>query len=323
MRAIFPFLLCLLNIVFSHAENSTSGDFDSTGVLSIDTLKNFEWDIPIQNQNKTIGLAWGLLPGGTQIYSEHYVRAGFLIALEAYLISEVFYNSTLRTQKYQTATQQWAQKSAPWLDSLTHHPLSPLNNIWRDSLGKNIKQMRRQADATEENKGLLKSQQAWLFGLHLYGFMDGFGILLHNERRKTAKLDPKIAVLSAILAPGFGQIYNDQWGKAGLLWMSFIGSYASFNARQQTVEYYLKRYQTAFIEGNSSDVQLMSDKVTFFRKKRNQYIWAPFLFYLYSIGDAAVDATLSDFDAPQNDKTPKLSLMPFDDGLQFQLSGRF
>ena len=39
--------------------------------------------------------------------------------------------------------------------------------------------------------------------------------------------------------------------------------------------------------------------VTTYRKSRNQYYWGIALLYLYSIGDAVVDAALNDFDAPE------------------------
>ena len=46
------------------------------------------------------------------------------------------------------------------------------------------------------------------------------------------------------------------------------------------------------------DFDRVQERVTYYRKNRNQYIWAMALLYLYSMGDAVVDALLSDFDNP-------------------------
>lgn len=62
----------------------------------------------------------------------------------------------------------------------------------------------------------------------------------------------------------------------------------------------------------SEDYERVVERVTYYRKNRNQYIWASALLYLYSIGDAVVDALLSDFDNPLH-----LALLPnFNGGAQ-------
>ena len=55
----------------------------------------------------------------------------------------------------------------------------------------------------------------------------------------------------------------------------------------------------------SEDYERVAERLTYYRKNRNQYIWGIALIYLYSIGDAAVDALLSDFDNPVH-----LALLP-------------
>ena len=50
----------------------------------------------------------------------------------------------------------------------------------------------------------------------------------------------------------------------------------------------------------SEEYERVAERVTYYRKNRNQYIWAIALLYLYSVGDAAVDALLSDFDNPMH-----------------------
>ena len=72
------------------------------------------------------------------------------------------------------------------------------------------------------------------------------------------------------------------------------------------VEYYLDRKHFLEKESkNSEELDRVQERVTYYRKNRNQYIWGVALIYLYSIGDAVVDALLSDFDNPVH-----LALLP-------------
>ena len=67
------------------------------------------------------------------------------------------------------------------------------------------------------------------------------------------------------------------------------------------VEYYLDRKHVVERESTTSEeYERVEERVTYYRKNRNQYIWAMALIYLYSMGDAAVDALLSDFDNPMH-----------------------
>ena len=106
------------------------------------------------------------------------------------------------------------------------------------------------------------------------------------------------ALLLSVI-PGLGQMYNGEFGKAGLLYMSIIGASTSIWTSQNMVEYYLWRKH--FMEQEvvePEDFDKIVERVTYYRKNRNQYIWALALLYLYSMGDAVVDALLSDFDNP-------------------------
>ena len=62
----------------------------------------------------------------------------------------------------------------------------------------------------------------------------------------------------------------------------------------------------------SEEYDRIKERVTYYRKNRNTYIWGGVLIYLYSIADAAVDALLSDFDNPLH-----MALLPnFNGGAQ-------
>ena len=134
---------------------------------------------------------------------------------------------------------------------------------------------------------------------------DAFGIWWNNNYRSVELRSMKSAILWALI-PGFGQMYNGEFGKAGLLYMGLIGASTSIWTSQKMVDYYVKRKHTMEAESpESEDYERVAERTTYYRKNRNQYIWGIALIYLYSIGDAAVDALLSDFDNPVH-----LALLP-------------
>lgn len=294
-----PILLILLFFGFSFADPTQKG---VSGLPSIDTLQTWEWDIQSDRTNYALGLGLGtLLPGGSQYYTKHYTRAGFLTAIELYLLSEVLVNQPLRRSKRLKASNLSFANAVPYADSMARMPADSAYDRWNSLFHSHLDDARENLDVIEENNGLLASEWAWLAGLHLYGLLDGFEMIhRNNSPRSTEAKSMGTAIALAALLPGAGQIYNGSWGKAGLLYMSLIGSYISFEARQHSVEYYEQRRAIAAAENNSSLESDMRERATFFRKKRNQYIWAPLLFYFYSIGDAAVDAKMADFDHKKN-----------------------
>lgn len=293
----------LLNIAFwvlllsgaVAAEGIVAG---KSGIPSIDTLPNNEWDVPVPPQSLASVMAMGLLPGGAQFYTHHNVRGGFLLGLELGLAYEVFYNKPKQQQKRiddarpsrdSAAYYTRRMLSATQTDSVMH---------WQSRRNYHAGRVRYFNDKKLTEEDLRRSELAWLAGLHVYGLFDAYGIWKNNQGRSYEKREVKTAVWKAALVPGLGQIYNDEYGKAGLLYMAIIGSAVSLDSRQQMVNYYVLRHRTALYEKNSTEASETAEQLTFFRKKRNQYIWGLALFYLYSIADAAVDATLSDFDSP-------------------------
>ena len=160
--------------------------------------------------------------------------------------------------------------------------------------------VREKSDKKMEQEDLRYAENAWLFGLHLYGMMDAFGIWYNNNYRSVELRSMTTALLLGLI-PGLGQMYNGEFGKAGLLYMGLIGAAASIRTSQNMVEYYLDRKH--FLESEQSskeELERVKERVTYYRKNRNQYIWGLALIYLYSLGDAVVDALLSDFDNPMH-----------------------
>jgi len=269
-----------------------------SGIPAIDTLPTYEWDVPTEHNSLTKTMLYGILfPGGAQFYTEHYTRGGFLVAIEGGLAYEVFYNKPMQQKKRFRDTQAAQDSVGKYTRLLLIN--GGIHSDWIATRNLYLENIRMNNDTKMKEEDLRHSEYAWMVGLHLYAVMDGYGIWKHNQGRSTETKSVLSAVWRAAVLPGWGQFFNQEYGKAGLLYMSFIGGTVSFNSRQAMVRYFEQRQKTAAQEGLSpAEQSSIGEDLLFFRKKRNQYIWGMGLFYLYSIADAAVDAALSDFDSP-------------------------
>jgi TM2 domain-containing membrane protein YozV len=292
---LFSLLLLLASLAFG--DPLVPG---KSGLPSIDTLPKNEWDVLTQRQSYTVGLTLGaLVPGGAQFYTKHNIRGGILLGLESYLLSEVLVNQALRRDKNLQQARILLAGVSPYADSMARFAGDPRYETWSAQFRGGVRSARVNLAVVEEAQGLWASQWAWLAGLHLYGLLDGYEMIERNRNGRVYRpKSTRAAVLWSLAIPGGGQWYNGSPGKAGLLYMGYLGSWISFQARQHSVEYYEAQKNLALAENDQSLAQDMSERATFFRKKRNQYIWAPMLFGMYSVADAAVDAMMSDFDNP-------------------------
>ena len=271
-----------------------------TGIVAIDTLPVNEWDIPTKRNSLAMTMLFAIFPGGGQYYTEHYVRGGFITGIELLLLYEVTANKSYQHKRV-------LEQAEPFRDSVAFYTDKVLHERNRDSLAyyhekrtEFIGRVHEKSDKKMEQEDLRKAETAWMYGLYLYSFFDAFGIWYNNNYRSVELKSMKTALLWSII-PGFGQMYNREFGKQGLLYMAFIGSATSIWTSQNMVEYYLDRKHIVEKESTTSEeYERVDERVTYYRKNRNQYIWAIALLYLYSVGDAAVDALLSDFDNPMH-----------------------
>ncbi|WP_290958677.1 DUF5683 domain-containing protein [Fibrobacter sp.] len=269
-----------------------------TGIPEIDTLTVNEWDVPTEHNSLLLTMLFSVFPGGGQYYTEHYIRGGFITGIEALLVYEVFFNKSWQRDRIY-------EQVRPFQDSVAYFSRMIATEQNRDSIRyyqeqrqDYVNRVRSLSDKKMEQEDLRKAETAWLYGLHLYGMFDAFGIWYNNHYRSVEQRSMLTALLLSVI-PGLGQMYNGEFGKAGLLYMSIIGASTSIWTSQNMVEYYLWRKH--FMEQEvvePEDFDKIVERVTYYRKNRNQYIWALALLYLYSMGDAVVDALLSDFDNP-------------------------
>lgn len=291
---LFFLLLFLVSIAFSSAFSQSN-----TGVLAIDTLKRYDWDIETKrNELAKVHLFSFMFPGGGQFYTEHYVRGGFLVAFEGALIYETFYNKFRQRRAFNKKIHEYQDSVAVYQDLLTNNPTEADTIIWQAQEKHHKRILSNEESKKRASRDLWDSELAWLAGLHIYGMFDAYGIWKNNQGHNTETHQALSALWRAALIPGWGQIYNHEYGKAGLLYMGLLGSVVSLDSRQRMVEYHREKLRIARKEEDTEGISIENEKVLFFRKKRNQYVWAIALFHIYSMADAAVDAMLHDFDSP-------------------------
>lgn len=288
-----------------------------TGIESIDTLPTYEWDVATAHKSLAATMLWSILPGGGQFYTGHYIRGGFISAIELGLTYEVFFNQENLQQKRFDQAKEFQDSVAVY----TRRMLDSRDSLKTYQSRRNdyAERIRELSDKKIESEDLRKSELAWLVGLQVYGMFDAYGIWVNDRGHSVERRDIKGALYRA-LVPGWGQIYNQEYGKAGLLYMGLFGAAVSIGSRQHVVNYYLDRKHALEAENSSSDeLDVISEQILYYRKNRNQYIWGISLIYMYSIADAVVDAMLSDFDNPAH-----LALLPgLDGGFRAALSVDF
>lgn len=137
---------------------------------------------------------------------------------------------------------------------------------------------------------------SWAVGVHLYAIADAAEDAWLARGGHRGVKDMATAGWASALVPGLGQIYNQRYSKAALLYCGIIGAVSSYRAHQTTVEFW--QQEAALARSDSANTATIVQQEAFFRKRRNQYIWGMGLIYVYQILDAVVDARLSRVDQP-------------------------
>ncbi len=142
--------------------------------------------------------------------------------------------------------------------------------------------------------------------------------LLKNAKRDWAKWrpDPKRALWLALVIPGAGQIYNRKYWKLPIIYGGFVGCVYAINWNNQMYKDYSHAYldltdkdpttqsYTQFLhlgntinsENKQQYEQLFKGRRDRFRRWRDLSIFCTIGVYAFSVIDAYIDASLSEFD---------------------------
>ena len=305
MTSIFKFLACffvLASVGFSQiSQNEISNN------AQISEKNDWHIETPPLSYKKAF-LYSLLLPGSGHIYTERYVRSGFLIGLEFFLTIDIV-NNFIRDKNLSNDIRLLQNQAQT---NLNEHLQDTTQTQFLNAYFSNQAESRLLQDNQRNIESLRRSEIGWLVGLHAYGIIDALNIVYQSKNPPPPKVTIKGALLRSLALPGWGQVYNKEFGKAGLLWMAMGNFIASAIFRQQVVNYYEGRRDELEIEPTTSSLaitnssaftsqqSIVNSQLIDFRKRRNQFLWGIVILYLYSIGDSIVDAILQDFNQPKS-----------------------
>lgn len=226
-----------------------------------------------------------LVPGGGQLYSKHYIKAGLFLGSEIVLGSiALFWHNTKKERENYSLSYQYLSEIAPTKkDSLA---LRELSSLWNYD-----------AIVARYNRD---NALAWFFGAYVFNILDA--LECSNYFKNDEKKEPVKAAYFGII-PGGGQIYNGAFSKAGFIIMTQVClgiiSLHEHLLMKEAERRYSKLISMKDSTGNSLLLPQYKDdwewrRSTAFRN-RNMYLWYSLFFYVYSILDGVVDAHLHDF----------------------------
>lgn len=159
-------------------------------------------------------------------------------------------------------------------------------------------------------------------------------------KKRTPKSPLKASLLSAVV-PGSGQIYNQKYWKAPIVWGGFGVAYYFYDVAKTRYDFYHQMLiykdqnaddatQLAYIKQNSSEVtnlsaeNLLAENKAFYQSRNDTYreniqqvYLGTFVWYLLNVVDASVDAHFSTFDV-SDDLSVRLSPTVVPNNFSFQ-----
>lgn len=109
-----------------------------------------------------------------------------------------------------------------------------------------------------------------------------------------------IAMLASMVVPGTGQIYNESYWKAPVVWGLGYYFYSVYNNQDELYKKYRYQYDTSITTlrpSGNADFRSLRD---FHKGQRNMFGWYIAITYLLNVVDAYVDAALYNFEVSPN-----------------------
>jgi hypothetical protein len=270
-----------------------------------------------------------VVPGLGQALHKHPVRGAFLFTLETVLAGtwisensqrrEFLDSAQSRTSVYDLFRDDFETKTDAGYWSKDSDLILNMDRTHAEINSDSIKALFHQS-----NRNM---QMFWAAGIYIYNLCDAFEIAWRARNPVQGKRSVTGAMVRSLLLPGWGQLYNQEYGKFGMVLMAEIGILGSLYERQKIADFFAsqntKYSQTARslspLPGpdapglslpEKSELSLLRARLTslngqkaeyaaqqeIYYSKRNGFIWYMAAVYLYCMFDAVVDAHLHDFD---------------------------
>ena len=288
--------------------------------ISFDHLDDTVAELSLPTYNPVLTTSLSLVPGLGQYATRHGGKGTLFLGVNALFWSQaiikyqaidaytrsITYTDTLASLKTEIDSVEidyWAIYHDTLLDSLVREDAL-------DTVGSSLMGLESSYGLIEINqmhkKASTQNWFIWAGSMYMWNLIDGYGV--SNHMRVSTKRTPrKAAFLSAIPFTGAGQWYNGDPFKAGLVSASQIGFFVSainFSLLRRDIERRgvgIYDYADMLMPDGSTRLvgSINRDAWQSQYKKvgdiRTQFLWYGFIFYMYGIVDAYVDAHLSDF----------------------------
>ena len=109
-----------------------------------------------------------------------------------------------------------------------------------------------------------------------------------------------IATLASMIAPGTGQIYNESYWKAPVVWGFGYYFYSVYQNQDDLYKKYRTQYDTSITATNPAGDSQLRGLRDFYKNQRNEFGWYLVITYLVNVLDAYVDAALFNFEVSPN-----------------------
>ena len=109
-----------------------------------------------------------------------------------------------------------------------------------------------------------------------------------------------IATFASMLAPGFGQLYNESYWKAPVVWGLGYYFYSVYKDQDDLYKKYRSQYDTTITDQNPTGNSRLRELRDFYKNQRNEFGWYLVITYVLNILDAYVDAALYNFEVSPN-----------------------
>lgn len=299
MRLEFAVLFFLVCAVGKIAAQTTENDsiFPDIGKPSVKEAIAWREDSLNRKNPVTCGVASMVVPGAGQIYTGHYVKAGFFIALEALFIGQAIYWRSNSEIADKNAITTLNRNMRPWtaMDSANRYK-------GRLDSAMNYEQFYLDRHGAMDMRFSSYNFTVWAVGTYVYNVLDA--VNSSNYFKNSAFKKPgTAALLAAVPGLGLGQLYNGSISKAGMVTMSqfSLGAMAwNSNRLMKNAEKHNLRLSVDPVDsltkavGAAYSAKWGSARYRAFTN-RNMYLWYGIFFYLYSMFDATVDAYLHDY----------------------------
>jgi hypothetical protein len=254
----------------------------------------------IYDAQKSASLS-ALVPGVGQWYCDHKYRAA------AFLVSEISFGlfSQNRRNMYATILNDQVKhsrlKAASYYDSMRMfvHNQTLYQNYYEkcmaETMSSDLWMYQQKAARYSLYHGI-----EWMAGIYLWNIADAIDCsnAFHDSRPRK----PSTAVLLSF-SPylGLGQIYNQSFFKAGLVWTSqtvlSIMAYDQHSLWNDCIEKRNQVNATKLLQNQTKQLRISewNQELNTAFKMRNTYLWLLVFSYFYGICDALVDAHLHDY----------------------------